>query len=172
MTTLTAERPQGQPNASRNKVAKGFTLIEVMIVVAIVAILASVALPAYTAYIRRGQLQEAFTNMADQRIKLEQYYQDNRAYGQGKFCFGNTSNTVGITGSKYFSYACTTDKSVTGESADGLGYQFTATGVTGTNAAGYAYTITHSGAKATTYFAGSAVTGVSCWAAKSTSDCN
>ena len=59
----------------------GFTLIEVMIVVAIVAILAAVALPAYGDYVRRGQLPEAFSGMADLRVKLEQYYQDNRSYG-------------------------------------------------------------------------------------------
>ena len=61
--------------------ATGFTLIEVMIVVAIIAILASVAMPAYTDYIRRGATQEAFTTLADLRIRLEQHYQDNRAYG-------------------------------------------------------------------------------------------
>jgi type IV pilus assembly protein PilE len=60
---------------------RGFTLIEVMIVVAIVAILSSVAYPAYTDYVRRGQLQEAFTNLANYRIQMEQYYQDNGHHG-------------------------------------------------------------------------------------------
>ncbi len=59
---------------------QGFTLIEVMIVVVIVAILSSVAYPAYTDYVRRRQLQEAFTNLANYRIQMEPYYQDNRRY--------------------------------------------------------------------------------------------
>jgi type IV pilus assembly protein PilE len=168
MTTLIAKRLKSQPNTAE----QGFTLIEVMIVVAIIAILAAVALPAYNAYIRRGQLQEAFTNLADQRIKMEQYYQDNRNYGTNKFCSTNTtSTTLSITGSKYFTYACSTDKNDTGATADGQGYVLTATGVTGTNAAGYAYTINDQGTKATKTYAGNAVTGSTCWAVKSASDC-
>ena len=166
MSTYTFIRLHSRPA----RVDRGFTLIEVMIVVAIVAILASVALPAYTAYIRRGQMQEAFTNLADQRIKLEQYYQDNRNYGLTKFCFANTSTAVSITGSKYFTYSCTTDKTITGASADGQGYVFTATGTGST--AGYTYTLNEAGTKATTTFANATVTGVTCWAVKSTSDCN
>ncbi len=60
---------------------RGFTLIELMIIVAIVSILAAVALPAYGDYVRRGQLPEAFAGMSDLRVKMEQYYQDNRNYG-------------------------------------------------------------------------------------------
>ena len=66
--------------------ASGFTLIEVMITVAIVAILGSIALPAYFDYVRRGQLPEAFSNLADYRVKMEQYYQDNRNYGTTTLC--------------------------------------------------------------------------------------
>ena len=54
----------------------GFTLIEVMIVVAIVAILAGIALPSYLDYVRRGQIQEGTTALADGRVKMEQFFQD------------------------------------------------------------------------------------------------
>ena len=58
----------------------GFTLIEVMITVAVIAILAAVALPSYIDYITRSKLVEAKTNLSDMRTRLEQYFLDNRSY--------------------------------------------------------------------------------------------
>lgn len=62
------------------KRALGFTLIEVMVTVAIIAILAAIALPSYQDYVRRGQLAEAVSALADYRVKMEQSFQDNRTY--------------------------------------------------------------------------------------------
>lgn len=148
---------------------RGFTLIEVMIVVAIVAILATVALPAYTDYLRRGQVQEAFTYLSDFRVKMEQYYQDNRSYGTGG---GGTAcaNATGAPtwanfsapGSRYYTFSC-----VLG--ADNQSFVLTATGSSG-RAVGYDYRFSSAGnAKSTVRFAGVAVT-KSCWASK-VSDC-
>lgn len=61
----------------------GFTLIEVMVVVAIIAILAGIAVPQYTDYITRSQLVEAHAGLGAFRVQMEQYYQDNRNYGVG-----------------------------------------------------------------------------------------
>jgi type IV pilus assembly protein PilE len=58
----------------------GFTLIEVMITVAIIAILAGIAIPSYTSYIARSKIQEATSNLLAMRVKMEQWFQDNRAY--------------------------------------------------------------------------------------------
>lgn len=145
--------------------ATGFTLIEMMIVVAIIAILASVAVPAYTDYIRRGAMQEAFSTLADQRIRLEQFYQDNRRYGPAAAttCRGAGDNVLDTASGKYFEISCTTSNS-------GQNYTLTATGRTDTKAEGYTYTMTETGAKGTTQFAGAAVTS-SCWALKSATDC-
>jgi type IV pilus assembly protein PilE len=57
-----------------------FTLIELMITIAIIAILAGVALPSYTQYLLRGKLLEGISNLQAMRTKLELYYQDNRSY--------------------------------------------------------------------------------------------
>lgn len=60
--------------------SKGFTLIELMIVVAIVAILTTIAYPNYRDYVIRGQLVDATTALAALRTNMERYFQDNRSY--------------------------------------------------------------------------------------------
>jgi len=60
--------------------SRGFTIIEVMIVVVIIAILASVAIPSYVDYITRSKIQEATSTLLSQRVKMEQFFQDQRTY--------------------------------------------------------------------------------------------
>src|SRR5476649_1652588 len=62
------------------KTEKGFTLIELMITVAVIGILLKIALPAYTDYVKRGKLVEGTSTLSDGRVKMEQYFQDNRTY--------------------------------------------------------------------------------------------
>ena len=58
----------------------GFTLIELMITVAIVAIIAAVAIPSYTSYVDRGKRAEARTALLDIAARQERYYSNNRQY--------------------------------------------------------------------------------------------
>jgi type IV pilus assembly protein PilE len=132
---------------------QGFTLIEVMIVVAIIAILATVAIPSYQDYIRRGQVAEAGTYLSDLRVKLEQYYQDNRAYSTNGTC-GNGSVSLSPPGRKYFTYTCATAGTY-------QSYTLTATGSFG-RATGNNFTLTNDGTKGTTQYKGATST-KGCW---------
>jgi len=60
--------------------SQGFTLLELMIVVAIVAILTTIAYPNYRDYVIRGQLVDATQGLAAVRANMERYFQDNRTY--------------------------------------------------------------------------------------------
>src|SRR5436190_22437929 len=82
---------------------RGFTIIEVMIVVAIVAILASVAIPSYTDYIRRGKIQEGASALLAQRVKMEQFFQDNRQYTNAGAIISPCNNPPAL---KYFVITC------------------------------------------------------------------
>jgi type IV pilus assembly protein PilE len=60
--------------------ASGFTLVEVMVTVAVVGILAALAYPAYSDYVLRGRVVDATRALAAMQTRLEQHYQDNRTY--------------------------------------------------------------------------------------------
>lgn len=85
--------------------SRGFTIIEIMIVVVMVAILASIALPSYTQYITRSKIQEATSTLLSQRVKVEQFFQDQRTY-VGICVAGTTAPPPG--GLKYFAIDCNT----------------------------------------------------------------
>ena len=139
------------------KSAKGFTLIEIMIVVALISIIAAFAIPAYSDYVIRGKLVDATTQLSDARIKLEQFYQDYRAYDNSH---GGTPPCPAPT--KYFSFTCVADATTylvtaTNNANQGLG-----------SAATYTYTIDESNVKTSTTPWGN---GTSCWIMKKGDSC-
>jgi len=77
---------------------RGFTLIELMIVVAIVGFLAAAALPLYNDYVRRSRIIEATSALADARTRMERFYLDNRTYVGGCQDWSTKSFKVGCDG--------------------------------------------------------------------------
>jgi type IV pilus assembly protein PilE len=71
------------PRRRQQYMALGFTLIELMITVAIVAILASVALPSYQNYIARGRRDTAKACLLERAQYMERHYTTNMAYTGG-----------------------------------------------------------------------------------------
>lgn len=128
------------------KLQKGFTLIELMIVVVVIGILASVALPAYQDYMTRSKFPSATSNLASKRIRMEQWFQDNHTYlgadVAGGPCAADTSS------SQYFTFTCPT------ANLTATTYLIQAAGgnaATGNQSmAGFTFTIDQNNAKATT----------------------
>ena len=156
---------------------RGFTLIEIMITVVIIAAIAAIAIPNYTDYVTRSKFAEAHGHLSDQRVKLEQYYMDNRRYSSdvaGATC--GLGNTITITNAKYFTYTCATSNANT---VGAQSYTLTATGVAAEGLAGLAFTLTQANARGTTVTGGSAIANKgyatpspnNCWVKKKPSLC-
>ncbi|MHB8447348.1 MAG: pilin [Rudaea sp.] len=74
-------------------IVKGFTLIELMIVVAIIAILAAIALPAYQDYVIRSQVSEGSVLADGAKTALVEYYQNNNKWPTDNLSAGLATNT-------------------------------------------------------------------------------
>jgi type IV pilus assembly protein PilE len=122
------------------KQQRGFTLIELLIVMVILGVLVAIALPAYNDYTQRAKLTEAFTALSDFRVRMEQFYQDNRRYD------GAGLNGCGVSApnSKYFTYVCAPGF------APSQTYTLTATGLANEGLTNFVYTVNESNVRATT----------------------
>ncbi|EMR8623823.1 pilin [Neisseria gonorrhoeae] len=77
-----------------NTLQKGFTLIELMIVIAIVGILAAVALPAYQDYTARAQVSEAILLAEGQKSAVTEYYLNHGEWPKNNDEAGNDNEKI------------------------------------------------------------------------------
>ena len=134
----------------------GFTLIELMITVAIVGVLAAVALPQYKQYSLRGKVSEAFNQLSSCAVSLGQFYQDNRTY------VGFPVATSCVT--QNFTYSLPTATATT--------YTLQATGST-SSVSGFTFTVKDDGTRQTTATAASSgwPTSTTCWVSSRSGSC-
>jgi type IV pilus assembly protein PilE len=126
----------------RLRATGGFTIIELMIAVAIIAILAAVALPSYRDYIVRGHLADATNGLATMRAQMERHFQDNRSYATvGTFVTPCASTDAATRTFNLFVVSCSGTPTATA---------FTLQAVGSGAASGFTLTITEADVRATT----------------------
>ena len=139
--------------SNRHNRQPGFTLIELMIVVVVIGILSAIAMPAYTDYVKRGKAAEATSTLADMRIKMEQFFQDNRTYIGGP-C--TPTSTV-----KFFTYSCSSGPTATA-------YILQAAGNATESMGSFNFTVDQGNAKTSTF---DGTVGATCWLTKKGGTC-
>jgi len=141
----------------QSRPAQGFTLIEVMVTVAIIGILAAVALPSYKAYVVRGKIPEATAGLATRQVRLEQFFQDRRTYVGSADCNSDTSS------SKYFNFSCSSSSASA----------FVLQAVGKDSMAGFTYTVNEAGVKTSAALPSGWTTPSpnTCWALKQDGSC-
>lgn len=133
----------------------GYTLVEVMTAVAIVAIITAVAVPAYSGYVQRGRLTEAFTGLGAGQTAAEQFWANNRTYSgfAGAASFPQNGS--------YFEFTLS--------DADASGYTLKATGKS--SLTGFSYTIDQNGNRKTTSVPSGWTGSETCWVAREDGKC-
>jgi type IV pilus assembly protein PilE len=136
---------------------RGFTLVEILVTVAIVALLASIALPAYNDYITSGKIVQATGPLGARRTIMENHFDNTRAYSTAPACTADTAS------SQYFDFTCAADDVA-------MTYVLTATGKN--TMAGFVYTIDQANNRVTVSVgSGWSGAGSNCWVRTKSGSC-
>ncbi len=117
---------------------RGFTLIELMITVAIIGILSAIAIPSYQDYVKRGRIVDAVSVLSSMQIGMEQHFQDRRTY-DGACAAGSVVPAPASLNTAYFTFTCPT------KNADEYSILATGTGAM----AGFSYSLVFKNATTT-----------------------
>jgi type IV pilus assembly protein PilE len=170
-TPTSAADPDPMENrrfASAIPPSRGFSLIELVIVLAIAAIIAAIAMPAYSAYVQRSKISEATGNLTDMRNRLEQYFYDKRSFPGS--CVVSApgpapANTIYLPETmKHFQVTC--------NFPDASSYTVTATGQATSGMTGFVYSVDQANNRRTISMpAGWSGAGSTCWVSKQDGGC-
>ena len=103
------------------KTQQGFTLIELMIVVAIIGILAAIAIPAYQDYTIRAKVSEPITFADAAKTSISEYYQSQGAMPADISAAGIQTTTSPYIASVSYGQTSSTVSTITITTSDGLG---------------------------------------------------
>ena len=134
------------------KKPQGFTLIEVIVAIAILSIIMAVASPLYSSYVQKSKITEALATLGTLSTKMEKNYLDFRKYTDNNDCAVSHPNTDN------FSYSCI---------SSGQSYTWTATSSDGN----YKYSVNNNFDKMTLTFDGQAMSSINCWMISDTGTC-
>ena len=116
------------------KTSKGFTLIELMLAIAVLGILLAIAMPTYTKYVRESRRAQAQSEMLQMRLGMEKWRANRASYrsdadtGSAGTATSNTPANAGFTGAnEYYTYTIP----ITAGAANDNTYTITATAVSG-----------------------------------------